>query len=227
MSENGWRPDIPEPPARIARLPVHRGYPVPWFVEWLKDGAPAAIGEPGAEPDFRLMSEARLEEAWRFSRCWVCGQPLGALVAFTIGPMCAVNRLSAEPPSHLECSLYSVRACPLLSRPHARRREAGLPPEAKEAGGIMIRRNPGVTLVWTTRRSSARRRRVANGVLFHVGDPKSVMWFREGRLATREEVREALDSGYPELAKHAKLEGARAELELGRQFERTLELLPA
>jgi len=49
-----YRPDLDlvTMPNRIRRLPVHRGYPVPWFVEWV-------LGVP----EFRVMSGARFREA--------------------------------------------------------------------------------------------------------------------------------------------------------------------
>ena len=61
----------PTQPARIARLPVHKGYPVPWFVAWI-DGV----------PDFRVADGRKLWEAVRHSRCWVCGDKLGSKLAF-------------------------------------------------------------------------------------------------------------------------------------------------
>src|SRR5262245_10337978 len=122
------RPELELPlPRNMSRLPQHRGYPVPWFVEWV-DG----------EPEFRAMSRVKWWTAVGMGRdgilrphqshCWVCGGPMAragflATFAFTIGPMCAINRVSSEPPSHVECAEWSARNCPFLSRPHARRRE--------------------------------------------------------------------------------------------------------
>ena len=31
-----YRPELEPLPDRMKRLPVHRGYPVPWFVEWVR-----------------------------------------------------------------------------------------------------------------------------------------------------------------------------------------------
>src|SRR6267154_1896953 len=100
-------------PKRSAELPRdERGYPVPWFVEWI-DG----------KPDFRVMDSDKLVEAIKYKRCWVCGGPLGHYKVFTIGPMCMVNRTSAEPPSHRDCAEFSVRNCPFLTTPDMHRRE--------------------------------------------------------------------------------------------------------
>ncbi len=149
--------DLPAPPPRIARLPRnHAGYPVPWFVAWI-DGT----------PDFRVIGEGRLDDAIRFRSCWLCGDPLGANAAFVLGPMCGITRTSPEPPSHRDCADYAARACPFLATPNMRRRETGIPEGAREPDGIMIRRNPGATLVWVSR--TWQQQRGLN--LWHVGDP--------------------------------------------------------
>lgn len=193
------RPELPDLPARIAALPVdHRGYPVPWFVQWV-DG----------QPDHRIMDGSKLMKAWTTKLCWICGQPLGgATVTFAIGPMCAVNRVSAEPPSHKECALFSVKGCPFLSRPHAHRREAGLPENHVEPSGNMLRRNPGVMLLWTAKRHTAGPFAVPDGgFLFNVGEPLECLFFFEGREATREEIEESINSGLPHLRELAEQGG--------------------
>jgi hypothetical protein len=96
-----------ELPDRMRSLKISdEGFPTPWFVPWI-DG----------KPEFRGMVGEKLGIALRHKRCWICGQPLGKYLTFSIGPMCAVNRNIAEPPSHLSCAEYSVRACPFLSNP--------------------------------------------------------------------------------------------------------------
>lgn len=193
MSEQ-VRPELGVLPPRIARLPVDkRGYPVPWFVAWI-DG----------EPEFRAMDPDKWTRAVREKRCWVCGDHLGVHLTFPIGPMCALNRTIAEPPSHHDCAAWSVRHCPFLSRPHMVRREdettAGL--EVNVAGS-MIKRNPGVTCLWTTRRYSIFNDGTGKP-LIEIGEPERVEWFAEGRPATREEVAAATDSGMPFL--HASIQ---------------------
>lgn len=228
------RPELQRPiPDRIAALPVHRGYPVPWFVEWIvyEDGhpVPAPIGE--GEPEFRIMSAQRFRQAARtLDLCWVCGGKLGAHKAFVIGPMCAVNRTSAEPPSHRECAEWSARNCPFLTRPHMRRRDAGLPEgvdhENPNTAGIMLTRNPGVAMVWVTRRPGYKRD-PGGGLLFDIGDPDSVSWWCEGREATRAEVQHSIDTGLPALEEVAREDGLPALRELARFVKRAEALLPA
>jgi hypothetical protein len=189
---------IPDPhiPVYMRNLPLDRkGRPVPWFAAWI-----------GGEPDFRLVAPGKMQQALRGNgRCWVCGNEFGRWDerAFVIGPMCAVNRISAEPPSHRDCAEWAVRACPFLTRPHMRRREAGLPAELGEPAGIMIDRNPGIAVTWTTRLPRTFRD-PAGGTLFNIGEPESsigtsVGWWCEGRAATRAEVLDAIDAGLPAL----------------------------
>lgn len=197
-----------ELPARIATLPRDaRGYPVPWFVAWI-DGV----------PDFRVIGPGKVAEAHRGRLCWLCGRPLGVFKAFVIGPMCAINRISSEPPSHVDCATFGGRACPFLARPHARRREDGLPAERVQPAGFGLKRNPGVALVWVTRTYEPMRAHAGNtGTLFQVGEPTECRWFAEGRPATRAEVEASIASGYPALRELAAREGAEALAALERQ----------
>lgn len=204
---------LPPIPERMAGLPVdHRGYPVPKFVEWI-DG----------KPDFRVMRGAHFQACITFESCWICGQRLGRNRTFVIGPMCAINRTSAEPPSHLDCAEFAARACPFLTMPKAQRREAGLPEGIAPPAGVQLKRNPGVALLWTSRNSQPFR--VENGVLFDVGDPLHVQWFAEGRAATRAEVLESIESGFPLLAETARSHGETAALNSAR--DRAMLLVPA
>jgi hypothetical protein len=201
-------------PDRVRQLPVDpkRRVPVPWFVAWV-DGV----------PDFRVAD--KLRDAIRFDLCWVCGQHRGRYGTFVIGPMCAVNRTTAEPPCHADCAEWSARVCPFLTRPHARRRENNMPDGHSDPAGIMIRRNPGVTLLWTTREW-----RIVpdgnGGRLFSLGDPTAVAWWAEGRNATRAEVLASIDSGMPILRGIAEAEGPRAVAELDAQRRAVDPLVP-
>lgn len=182
-----YRPELRDIPERIKALPVDRGYPVPWFVKWI-DG----------KPEFRIMDGEKYTSAVLHKRCWVCGEKLGTYLSFVIGPMCAINRTSAEPPCHRECAEWSARYCPFLSRPHMVRREdefvhTGLMGEAS------ITRNPGVAGVWVTKsyKTFQAKGAAAHGVLIEMGLPIEVLWFAEGRPATRQEVVGSIDGGMP------------------------------
>lgn len=215
------RKGLPPMPARIAKLPVHRGYPVPWFVAWLVDGKEVKTGE--GEPDFRIIGADKIAHAHNYKMCWVCGQPRGNPGAFVIGPMCSVNRVSQEPPSHVSCAQWSAIACPFLTKPHMVRREGGTPEDASMAG-IGIMRNPGVAMVWIT--EGYKPFRVPNGVLFDVGNPKKVEFYYEGRQATRDEVLASIESGLPSLQEAAAMEFGGIEA-LNAQVKTAMLLLPA
>ena len=209
-----------EIPARIKKLQRNeKGYPVPWFVKWI-DG----------KPDFRVMDAEKWVKAVKFKLCWVCGDPMGAFKAFVIGPMCTVNRTSSEPPSHRECAEFSAKACPFLTDPKRTRRETNLP-AGKVVGGIGIKRNPGVTLVWITKSYKVfpvpAMEGIEKGYLIEIGDPIETLWFAEGRPAWRWEVEASFKSGLQLLRKEAEREGDSAMKTLADQAAVAMQYLPA
>lgn len=213
------RPDIAEPPRSMQKLPIDsRGYPVPWFVDWIN-----------GEPEFRAMDPRKFKAAINDRLCWTCGNKLFSEEIFVIGPMCAVNRISSEPPSHRECALYAAKNCPFLSKPQMHRRKDGL--EILPAPGMMIERNPGVTLLWYTRRHELQTVRnrpgAADGILFRIGRPFKVEWYCRGRAATRGEVLDSVESGIPLLREAAeKYDGPEGIAYLEAQITEARRLLP-
>lgn len=209
---------FPDAPPRIRRLPVEsRGFPVPWFLAW------GGVGEP----DFRFVHPLRVAQAVRKNLCWVCGEKLGRLKTFAIGPMCAVNRVSSEPPSHPECATFAAQACPFLSRPLAKR--VPLPDDVMAESvtpGLMIERNPGVTLLWGSLAYKTFRPGVGPEVLFDIGSPARLRWMCQGRDATRDEVIESIRTGLPALVKVAQQDGPEGIAELKRATAVALRLLP-
>lgn len=197
-----YRVDLTDMPPRIRRLSVFRGYPVPWFVAWL----------PSGEPEFRAMDPDKFARAVNEKLCWVCGLPLTVgQYTFVAGPMCGVNRTSAEPPCHDECADWSARNCPFLSRPRMHRRENAMPEGAK-CSPFAIERNPGVTLLWTCRGY----RTFGDGhgtTLLHMEEAFKTRWYREGRKATRAEIDESISAGLPLLREQCKSQGDSDELD--------------
>lgn len=178
---------------RIGALPRNAvGYPIPFFAATV-DG----------QRDLREADPKAFVAAVQ-GACWVCGQPRRVgrrhrQDAFVIGPMCAVNRVTAEPPCHLDCAVYSVRVCPFLSRPDMVRRDTGMP-EERTMPGIPIMRNPGVSAIWVTDKWKTFRDPIKNGIMFSLEQPSlNVQWWACGRAATRTEVIAAIDSGMPAL----------------------------
>jgi hypothetical protein len=198
-------------PARIRSLPIsEQGYPVPWFVPW-QNGKPIT---QAADPQ-------KMRLAMRRGVCWVCGQKLGVYKAFLIGPMCAVNRTTAEPPQHRECAEYAAKVCPFLIKPAMKRNPVD-DARKQNPAGLFIERNPGVCLVWITR--SYKTFNAPGGVLFSIGEPLKVIWYREGRMATRGEVLVSMHSGLPILLNEARRE--QAEPAVQKLFDRALKLIP-
>jgi hypothetical protein len=201
-------------PKRMLKLRVdERGYPVPKFVKWI-DG----------KPDFRVADQNFLQRAFMQRLCWLCGEPLGRHMAFVIGPMCCINRVSSEPPSHLDCATFAVRACPFLTQPRRRRNDEGLPEDRIAAPGIPFDRNPGVSLVWVT--ESYTPMQAPNGTLFRLGKPSLLKWYAHGRTATHEEIMESIDGGLPLLQAAARAEGPEAMAALHLAVAQGLALVP-
>jgi hypothetical protein len=202
-------------PLSMARRPRNEnGYPVPWFTPWHE-----------GRWDFRYVEPHKAAQAVREGRCWTCGEALTLPCAYVIGPMCAVTRTAAEPPSHIECAIYAAKACPFLARPKMAR-PSGDTEGVKTDGsmpGIGLMRNPGVALVWIT--SAPSYDPVSR--LFGIGEPERVRWFAHSRKATREEVMESIDGGLPTLRGLAEQDGPEALDELVAMVDRALELVPA
>lgn len=218
-------------PASIAKLPVdERGYPIPFFVDYLPDGT----------PEFRAADPRKLIRCIKEALCWVCGEKLHrsrlgfrSTIAFAIGPMCAVNKISAEPPSHPDCAEWSARNCPFLARPHAKRRtdETFNEMTAADQRGHAILRNPGVTLVWPT--DGFKLEPTPKGPLFKVNAlTAKPSWWAMGRPATRDEIMHSIDTGLPLLLEAAEKEETPelrrlAVLQINKSLDAALKLVPA
>jgi hypothetical protein len=206
--------DIVPMPARIANLPRdHRGYPVPYFVEWLN-----------GKPQFPIASPVKWARCVGKRLCWVCGEPLGRSLVFAIGPMGTVNQVSAEPPAHRECTLYAMQVCPFLINPRMGRVPTERLGEAVPPGGVWEPANPGVMAAWSTRSYSIVR--TATGPIISVGDPFAVEWWTRGRVATAQEAADAFTFGATKLLTHAQAEGRAATLEIGQLIITARKRLP-
>lgn len=186
---NQLRADLEALPDHMKDLAIDdRGYVVPWFVDWV-DG----------KPEFRAMNPEKWVSAVRGKRCWVCGERMGRYMTFVAGPMCGINRTSAEPPCHLECARWSARNCPFLANPEAIRRvDDSVPLATDNVAGFALTRNPGVTMLWTTKDYSLFDD--GNGKpLLHMGEPEHVEWYSRGKPATRAEVEASIAGGFPAL----------------------------
>ena len=204
-------------PSRMKRLPLtDTGYPVPWFAEWVRQ-------EDGSlKPELRATSKFQVLKAVRDNLCWICGDRLNVRKAFCIGPMCTVNRLSSEPPSHRECAYYAVRACPFLTRPRMRRNDTGEDyREMRTQPPGMLEHNPGVIAIWVTKSFE-----LLDNRLIALGEPIVVGWYREGRPATREEALAGRNIGLPILERMAAEEGPESQAHLAQRLAEADAFLP-
>lgn len=210
MARDKLRPELEGIcPARMKSRPVDaRGYSVPYFVATI-DG----------KPDFRVSDPEKFKQCVRFGKCWLCGEKLGTLHTFVIGPMCVVNRTTSEPPCHLDCATYAVKGCPFLNNPNTKYREANLPTDTTEPAGLPLKHNPTACALYTVRDKNWRLRRLPNGYLVQLGEPESVQFWHVGRIATRAEIVRAINVGLPRLTALAADEGHEALEELRVKLE--------
>jgi hypothetical protein len=204
-------------PKHMQHLPVYGGIPVPWFVDWVN-----------GVPDFRIADRRKfvLATSHRGNHCWVCGTKMQKHCVFVIGSMCAMNRVTSEPPCHFACAEYSARVCPFLSRPVRFRRATNLPDGFIAPPGVHSDRNPGVMALWTTKSYELFQADQGSGAfLFDIGDPEEITWMAEGRLATRSEVIKSVGTGLPFLEEEAREGGANDILDLAKMVKNAARLL--
>ena len=173
---------LPLPSRMAQRLVVDaRGAPVPWCVAWVQ-----------GQPDHRLVDTAKVTQALREGRCCLCGDPLGRHVSVVVGPSGVINRFSVEPPSHVECAVYAVQACPFLAQPQAVRHDHALPVGSRAPAGDMLRHHPRVSAIWTCRTFTLFP--LDHGIGLDLGEPTAVQWWYAGHPASRAVCAAALET---------------------------------
>lgn len=219
--------NLPIPPNMAARPVDRRGFPVPYFVAWF-DPAGAQVADGKGAPDHRVIDPAKLARCLKFSLCWLCGQPLGKWRALVVGPMCLVNRTSAEPDCHVTCAEFAVRACPFLANDRARRNEIRPKPIDAAMSPAGHKRNPGVACIFAhTERWLKRIPQGNRAPLFQMptGEPERLTFWANGERASRAQVMDSLDSGAVILRQAAELEGQEALTELACYYSATVALV--
>lgn len=196
-------PDMPAHMKQLKRDSV--GRPIPWFVPYIE-----------GEPDFRFTDMEKIVTAITGQRCFVCGDRLNRVRhssnpkgTFVAGPMCLINRTSAEPPNHSDCAEWSSKACPFLTKPRKIRRTSDMPEDAIEPAGVMIERNPGVTALIESERWSyftVPDGMGGKGILFTFDRITNVRWMSEGWAASTEQVLTSIETGLPALVEMAESE---------------------
>jgi hypothetical protein len=201
-----------------------RTIPVPWFVPWVE-----------GEPDFRFADATKIPQALRGSLCWVCGKTVvGSNRSFVIGPMCILNRISAEPGCHIECAEFSAAECPFLTHPKLKRPDTSDVPDEhmKPPAGFMCVENPGVVAVYTGKGWTGERH--PGGYLVNLGWlPSSISWWHKGErlepgFQATEIVWTALVAGVERVLAQAPTDHARAEAQVhfNTQVQVSWPLLP-
>jgi hypothetical protein len=113
-------------PEQMARLPRVNGTPVPWTAQWSSGTEHVVERESGpvvvctcrvgkGRPRFGNPCANRQRRAVAERRCSVCGTPIGPeeTCAWTLAD--TATRYYVEPPAHLHCLLFALRACPKLT----------------------------------------------------------------------------------------------------------------
>lgn len=206
------------PPA-IAALPRMKepgpafAYPIPWFV-----GDSPIDGKP----DFRVIRPGGIRIAHASRSCWICGEAKGNVRTFVLGPMCMINRISSEPPSHLDCAKWAVRNCPFLANPRRKRRPLGEATASEVNGppGIHSPDNPGGSILWSCHDWTF------DGEFFRVGDPYKLDCYVAGKHASAEQIHAIFDAGLARLVASAALEGPAAFAALSIMVPAARALLP-
>ena len=221
--------DIPVP-EHMRRRPVdRRGFPVPFFVAWV---SPMGVKMPEGmgEPDHRVVDAVKLALCLKFSLCWLCGKPLGKFRALVVGPMCLVNRTTAEPDSHVDCAEYAAKACPFLANDRTRRNEARPLPPGSSSHPMGAKRNPGVACVFVHTERWLKRIPQGQGLapLFRMpaGEPRRLTFWANGERASRGQVMQSLNGGMAILQDAAaKHDGPEGVTELACYYAATVALV--
>jgi hypothetical protein len=93
-----------ELPPRMRSLPVHEGWPVPFFVARIN-----------GVPDLRVADPRKGKICGMRRVCWVCGKPLANVITFIGGPLSCKNLTFSDGPMHEECSTFALQVCPYLA----------------------------------------------------------------------------------------------------------------
>lgn len=92
-------------PAFLSHLPVHRGYPVPYFVPKDENGI----------YQLKYASQQKMDSCVKYHKCCICFKPLTqGEYYFISGPMGLKTQTDSHPPMHKECAEYSLQICPHL-----------------------------------------------------------------------------------------------------------------
>lgn len=134
-------------PFKPSRL--YGNIPIPFTIYW---------GEyPNGRPDFKHIDPERVRKCLDSRLCGICGAPYGrnSEIAYIGGHESQITDATCffiDPPMHVECALFSVRACPFIVRRKQRSAEETPAHVAPDSGrysvwvGKHVIRNPEMSL---------------------------------------------------------------------------------
>lgn len=92
-------------PEFLKHLPVHRGFPVPYFVPMDENGV----------YQLKYASQKKMDSCIQYHKCCICFKPLvQGEYYFISGPMGLKTQTDSHPPMHKQCAEYSLQICPHL-----------------------------------------------------------------------------------------------------------------
>lgn len=183
-----------EVPKYLEGRPRFGGYIVPYFVCWYLGREPVHERTPGAVPSFQTVDAVRAIHCRRQRLCWICGKQIGTYKWFVFGPAGVVAQQSVEPPSHMDCAHYAVQVCPFMLNPNKHIRVNRPLRESEQVTPDLSTHNPGVSVLWVTKTFLPVPIDPKNGVYrYDVGEPEMIEYWREGRKATRAEIKAAFN----------------------------------
>lgn len=194
-----YREGLPPIPDRMKVLRVDaNGDPVAWSVLWT-----------GNKPDYTQLRAGAIATAYQKKLCFFCGQTTGTHLAFPIMAPSFITRIVANPPGHLECAQFVLKA---------------YPPDVSLLGGVVA--------IYVTH--TYRPFRQGENYAFELGSPWAeeepgkyqVEWWRSGFPAPRKACWESLRTAMEQLIGLAQKDGQFAVERLAKQYQAALSLLP-
>lgn len=155
-------------PPRVASLRRDdRGYPIPYPVLYDAQG----------KPDFRVVDPDKWMRAIKCRLCGVCGDPLGAHLAFVGGPGSMESRYFTDLPMHRDCAIYALQTCPFLAAPRFQYSRS-ISPELRVNESVSTKRPE--TFGLGIARSFELAQAPGGDVVLRAGVFESIAWWRHG-----------------------------------------------
>lgn len=171
MVDRMFNTDI-EIPDKMKALPLdHRGYPIPKFAHIDSEG----------KPHFDICADDIHVRLVIPGMCFICGQPLGRHRFFIGGPISAKSHYFNDGPSHRECAIFSLKACPFLANRNfthmTENTKKHIPKKINTA--VSTERPPATALIECR---YYRVTSVSGNIVIEAGEYEGIEWFCDGEL---------------------------------------------